>query len=167
MKKLLVFLFIVTGSVSFAHSNIVGTWINQNQTLSIAIVDNPASPPFTAGEIWKWMRSSGRNKLIKTQNFELRCAGVTQRGNDVGVIGNCKIRVAREKVIQQPTTLNFSLSKNEGKTALKNFIQPPGQQSILIKSGILDEFGKDQFMFEINWRYEMLGALINKTLIFK
>ncbi|MCB0370909.1 MAG: hypothetical protein KDD45_16175, partial [Bdellovibrionales bacterium] len=128
---------------AIASSNIAGTWINNGDTLSIQIVDDPSMAPYLAGEIWAAMKATGGLKTIKTTNFELKCSGLTNESGNT--FGSCKIKVAKNIVKTQPTETNFAISRDEGKLALDEFIQPSYQDSILVKSGSNDQNGRDQF----------------------
>lgn len=162
-KLVLLISCLFSATSAIARSNIVGTWINNGNTLSIQIIDDPATAPFTAGEIWTEMKASGSSKTIKTPNFELKCSGATDVGGKS--FGSCKIKVARSLVISQPTQTNFAISKEEGAAALNEFSRPNTQDNILVKSGSIDQSGRDQFMFEANWRYNMIGVVLSNSLI--
>lgn len=166
MKKIILVvssLFFISSAM--ASSNIVGTWIDHGNTLSVQIVDDPASAPFTAGEIWTIMKATGSPKIIKTPNFELKCTGLTDVSGNT--FGSCKIKVAKSLVITQPAETNFAISKEEGVTALGEFNKPNVQDNILIKSGSNDQYGREQFLFEVNWRYKMVAAVLNNSLFFE
>lgn len=163
MKLLCLSFLLFLGSSAYAKSNIAATWIDHDQVLSVRIVDDPSSSPYVAGEIWRAMRGTGKDRTIKTEQFELKCSGSVQTNGSS--FGNCKIRVARDTVVTHPGQTNFAISKNEAQLALAEFEQPLAQESILIKSGITDAYGHDMFMFEVNWRYQMIAAVMDQSLV--
>lgn len=163
MKIFVLAIVLAFGSPAYAKSNIVATWIDQDQTLSVQIVDDPRAAPFVAGEIWKAIRGNSSHKLVKTKNFELKCSGSSWPNGRS--FGDCKIRVARSAVITQPGEINFAISKQEAQSALIEFEQPSGQDSILVKSGMADAYGNELFIFEVNWRFGMIAGLLNESLL--
>jgi hypothetical protein len=69
--------------------------------------------------------------------------------------------VARSAVITQPGEISFAISKQEAQSALIEFEQPSGKDSILVKSGLTDAYGNELFMFEVNWRCGMIATVFN------
>lgn len=163
MKFLICSVLLLLSTTVFGKSNIAASWIDQDQTLSIQIVDDPAAGPFVAGEIWQSIRGTGANKQVKTDNMELSCAGSNRP--DGTSFGDCNIRVALNRVLIQPTKINFAISKTEAQSALANFEEPFAKDSILIKSGSTDVHGDDLFIFEISWRHQMIAALLSRSLV--
>ncbi len=154
------FVFIMTFTITcttFASSNIRGTWIEEGRTLSLQIVDNPSEGPFIAGDLWNAMQSNEQKKAIKTKNFDFKCGGL--RNNIGQPFGSCKIRLARETVINQGTELSFAISKEEAKSALAGFNRPIGSENIFIKSH------DSTFMFEANWQQAIVAITIQKSLV--
>lgn len=154
-------LFFATSAM--AGSNIVGTWVNNGDTLSIQIVDDPANAPFTAGEVWAAMKASGSAKSIKSPNFDLKCSGLTDESGKSS--GNCKIRIPKSLINWESTQMNFAISKEEAAMVLNEFNQPSNTDTILVKSGSFDQNGREKFMFEANWRYKMVAFVISNSLV--
>lgn len=142
-----------------AKSNLAGVWINEGKTLSVQIVDDPSEAPFTAGELWNAMAGISRNKIIKTQNLELKCSGVL---NNNGIaFGSCKLKVAKERIENlgsKPDYL-FSVVDEEAIEILSKFNQ--GSKKFLL----VYEKEKKEFRLEANWEKQTFGFLIYNELV--
>jgi len=166
--KILGFCLVAMVGIQSTHamSNVAATWIEDGNTLSVQIVDNPSEGPFTAAEIWAAIKpdridSKGRRQ-VKTSNLELACEALSDSSGEL--FGTCKIRVAKSQVMDNGNALSFAVFRNEGKEALEAFVNP-GSDSIVIRSGHTDEQQDHRLIFEANWRHQMVAGLIAKAVV--
>lgn len=167
MKSLgLVLALLVSYSTAGAMSNIVGVWIDEGNTLSVQVVDDPAEGPFTAAEIWasiKPERTDNRGRRqVKTANLDLMCDATEDSSGKL--FGTCKIQVAKAQVLDSGSSLAFAVSRNEGKEALEAFVNP-GSDSIRIRSGHSEEETEPRLIFEVSWRHVMVAGLLAKAAV--
>ena len=162
MKKLIILAAVfVLSAKAFAKSTVVGTWVDDDvapKTLLMQILDNPAEPPFTAGDLWNAMKTNDVKKSVTTANFKLTCSAVKDMGGQS--YGSCDIEAPVSKGIERPQSVNFAVGYDEGKAAFDGFktVYP----NFLLKYG-----GRGDFIFEANWHYQMVVFVLSKSLISK
>lgn len=157
MKTLIIiFSLFCFSPVSFAKSNLVGVWLDEGKTLSVQIVDDPGSAPFTAGELWTAITGRDQKKSIKTKNFDLVCSAVRDMGGNA--FGSCSIEVSAEKIenLGAGPDYLFSVVGEEARLILSNL--NASERFIL-------NYGNDEFTLEANRSKEAFSFLIFHGLV--
>jgi hypothetical protein len=153
---LLFFAICLLSNTARAQSTVVGAWIEDGKKLAIQVVDNPSEPSFTAGTIWMSLAGGDRNKSLKTDNLEIKCAGVAPV--PVGdPYGSCKITLGLSTCVNNGSKWACGIWKDEAKQALLSFIQSP--DDILVK------YSNDDFIFQASHSESFVGLVISRTLI--